>query len=153
MFSPPIDSPIVSPITGPWGHGQSGVPGDPIFLALERDGFEDSIGLSVAEFWAQCPVAHRSIYSADGTSWYDAATIITNIEESEFLNNGGELGGSVAKGYFQYLDGTDEAILRWHTDGQVLLTRNCQIALLHSQKNNLTHSQKNNLTLLGIKKL
>lgn len=88
------------------------MPGDPIFLALERDGFEDSIGLSVAEFWAQCPVAHRSIYSADGTSWYDAATIITNIEESEFLNNGGELGGSVAKGYFQYLDGTDEAILR-----------------------------------------
>jgi len=75
-------------------------------------GMTDSIGLLITEFWAQCPIAHRSIYSADGTSWYAAETIITNIEASEFLNDGGELGGSAAKGYFQYLDGTDEAILR-----------------------------------------
>jgi len=78
-----------------------------LFFA-KAPGLVDSIGLPIAEFWAQCPVAHRSIYSADGTAWYDAATIITNIEASAELNNGGELGGSPANGYFQYLDGTAE---------------------------------------------
>jgi len=82
-----------------------------IFLARPPT-MTDSIGLLITEFWAQCPVAHRSIYSADGTSWYASETIITNIKASAELNDGGELGGSAAKGYFQYLDGTDETILR-----------------------------------------
>jgi len=75
-------------------------------------GMVDIIGLSVSEFYAACPVAHRSIYSADGSVFYDAATIIANIEASAELNDGGELVGSVAKGYAQYADGTVESVLR-----------------------------------------
>jgi len=70
------------------------------------------IGLSISEFWAACPVAHRSIYSADGSAFYDAATIITNIEASAELNDGGELVGTEAKGYAQYDNGTSENVLR-----------------------------------------
>jgi len=72
----------------------------------------DIIGLSIAELWAACPVEHRTIYSADGSAFYDAATIITNIEASAELNNGGELVGNTTKGYAQYEDGTAESVLR-----------------------------------------
>jgi len=71
----------------------------------------DTIGLSIAEFWAACPTEHRTLYSADGSEWYDVATIITNIEASAELNNGGELVGSATKGYAQFADGTAESVL------------------------------------------
>ena len=82
-----------------------------IFKALLKNGLVDSIGLSIAEFWVVCPVEHRTLYSADGSEWYDAATIITNIEASEYLNDGGELIGNSVVGYAQYEDGTSVAIL------------------------------------------
>ncbi|MGV0961814.1 MAG: hypothetical protein ACOYB1_18470 [Limnohabitans sp.] len=109
----PIRAPLIPSLTPPIGNANwlSSLPRSGLLFKCGVSGI-DTIGLLITEFWAQCPVAHRSIYSADGTAWYDAEDIITNIEASESLNDGGELGGSVAKGYFQYLDGTDEAIMR-----------------------------------------
>jgi len=93
--------------------GRSSVlPRDGLVAAfLLKNGMIDSIGLSISEFYAACPVAHRSIYSADGSAFYDTATIITNIEASAELNDGGELVGSVAKGYAQYADGTEDSVM------------------------------------------
>jgi len=83
----------------------------PGYIARRVDGV-DIIGESISEFWAACPVAHRSLYSEDGTAFYDDATIIANIEASPYLNDGGELIGDSTKGYVQYPDGTAEAVLR-----------------------------------------
>jgi hypothetical protein len=84
-------------------------------LWREIDGtWVDSIGLSASELWAALPAEHRSIYFSDpddDETMFDAETIITNIEASEYLNNGGELVGSEAKGYAQYADNTEQAIL------------------------------------------
>lgn len=111
----------------------------------------DTIGLSANALWAALPAEHRSIYFSDpedDETMLDVETIITNIEESEFLNNGGELGGSVAKGYFQYLDGTDEAILRrayrWAGIGYPELPDSFA-ALTEEQFNALTEEQFNAL--------
>lgn len=72
----------------------------------------DSIGLSAAALWAALPTTHRSIYLVDENTLRSAETIIANIEASDYLNDGGELTGSVTKGYAQYEDGTSEAVLR-----------------------------------------
>jgi hypothetical protein len=93
--------------------GSSGnrLPRSGLLFYAKAPGMVDIIGLSVSDYLL-VPAEHRSIYFVDETTMRAAETIITNIEASEFLNDGGELGGSVAKGYFQYLDGTAEAILR-----------------------------------------
>lgn len=98
-----------------WGRAvalnESGIPGDSIGLWLVKDGLQDFIGLSTADYLL-VPAAHRSIYFVDETEMRTAEDIITNIEASADLNNGGELVGSPAKGYAQYAGGTDESVLR-----------------------------------------
>lgn len=74
----------------------------------------DTIGLSANALWAALPAEHRSIYFSDpedDETMLDVETIITNIEASEYLNDGGELVGN-EQNKAQYEDGTDEAILR-----------------------------------------
>jgi len=66
----------------------------------------DTIGLSVSDY-ASVPAEHRSIYFSDESTMRSIEDIITNIEASEYLNDGGELVGTEAKGYTQYADGTD----------------------------------------------
>jgi hypothetical protein len=77
-----------------------------LFLVEPRNGMVDSIGLSIADY-ASVPAEHRSIYFSDASTMRSIEDIITNIEASEYLNDGGELVGTVAKGYAQYADGTE----------------------------------------------
>lgn len=74
-------------------------------------GWVDTIGLSISEFYTACPVAHRSIYSLNGSAFYSVATVIANIEDSVELNDGGELVGTATKGYAQYIDGAISDVL------------------------------------------
>lgn len=99
MFNSPMDSPVVSPLAGPWGHGQSGVPGDPIALWMERDGFADSgIGLSISELYPLVDPVLQSIVSADGgTTKRDDADIVALALVSAYLNYGTMFGRD---GYF-----------------------------------------------------
>jgi len=92
--------------------GADGIPPTGLIRHAPYPGLVDTIGLSIAEFWAACPVEHRTLYSADGSEFYDDATIIANIEASAELNNGGELVGNETEGYAQYADGTAESVLR-----------------------------------------
>lgn len=83
-----------------------------IYYAPISNGMIDTIGLSAAALWAALPATHRSIYLVDENTLRSAEAIITNIEASDYLNDGGELVGSEAKGYAQYEAGTSEAVLR-----------------------------------------
>ena len=74
----------------------------------------DTINLTAAALWAALPAEHRSIYFSDpddDATLLDDTTIITNIEASPYLNDGGELIGNSTKGYAQYTDGASVAIL------------------------------------------
>ena len=91
-----------------------------IFKAVAPE-LVDTIGLLITdallireEFW---PLFFALDGEGQPVSVLDAATIIANIEASEYLNNGWELGGSTTTGYFLYAIGTLSAILirayRW----------------------------------------
>lgn len=74
----------------------------------------NTINLTAAALWSALPAEHRSIYFSDpddDATLLDDTTIITNIEASPYLNDGGELIGTEAKGYTQYADGTAESDL------------------------------------------
>jgi hypothetical protein len=83
-----------------------------ILYAPVSNGMVDTIGLSASELWAALPTTHRSIYLVDENTLRSAEDITTNIEASEYLNDGGELIGTEDKGYAQYADGTAESVLR-----------------------------------------
>jgi hypothetical protein len=89
-----------------------GVPKDGLICYAKAPGLTDSIGLSAAALWAALPITHRSIYLVDENTLRSGEAIITNIEASEYLNDGGELVGTEAKGYAQYEDGTSEEVIR-----------------------------------------
>jgi len=107
----------------PWisteNEDASGIPGKKdllMFIQKRGEVWTDTIGLSVSDYLS-IRSELRSIFFSDPSTKYDDATIITNIEASQYLNNGLELGGNVTKGYFLYIEGTAEAILirahRW----------------------------------------
>lgn len=92
--------------------GGNRLPTNGLIWKAMAPGLIDSIGLSSSELWAALPTTHRSIYLADENTLRSAETIVTNIEASEYLNDGGTLVGSAAKGYAQYADGTSEEVIR-----------------------------------------
>jgi len=87
-----------------------------VFAALKKYGMIDVIGLSISdapnireELW---PIFFALDGEGQPTELLDAATIITNIEASVYLNNGLELVGDETIGYAQFIKGTSGAILR-----------------------------------------
>lgn len=114
-LSPAILPQVLSPLDRLPGPMLNVIPGREhlVFLMEVRGGvlLPDSIGLSAAALWAALPATHRSIYLVDENTLRSAETIITNIEASEYLNDGGELVGTEARGYAQYEDGTAGIVL------------------------------------------
>jgi len=92
-------------------HAGGGIPRTGLIWYAKAPGMVDSIGLSASELWAALPAEHRSIYLVDENTLRSAEDIITNIEASEYLNDGGELVGTEVKGYAQYEDGTAQTVL------------------------------------------
>jgi len=97
----------------PWisteNEDASGIPGKKdllMFIQKRVEVWTDTIGLSVSDYLS-VPAEHRSIYFSDESTMRDIEDIITNIEASEYLNDGGELVGTEERGYAQYADGTD----------------------------------------------
>jgi len=81
-----------------------------IFYAKTPD-LVDSIGLSISDKSSVRTEIWALLFDENDDPYSDEQRV-TNIEASEYLNNGLELGGSSAKGYFLYLEGTSETILR-----------------------------------------
>lgn len=82
-----------------------------IFYA-KAPGMVDTIGLSANALWAALPATHRSVYLVDENTLRSVEDIITNIEASEYLNDGATMVASIARGvYCQYADGTVYSVI------------------------------------------
>jgi hypothetical protein len=110
-FSPPFMAPF-QPQGNIRHSGGFTLPRTGLIFYAKAPGMTDSIGLSANALWAALPATHRSIYLVDENTLRSAEAIITNIEASEYLNDGGELVGSATKAYAQYTDGVSDVTLR-----------------------------------------
>lgn len=114
-LSPAILPPILAPLDLLPGPMANVIPGRDQLAALfvQRDGqWVDTIGLSANTLWAALPDTHRSVYLVDENTLRSVEDIITNIEASEYLNDGATMVASIARGvYCQYADGTVYSVI------------------------------------------